>query len=184
MRLSQGLLARTRELWPIFLVAVGVALASTLAGSVLDRVHRIDAEELTAAVATAVQGPDNTQVIDFKDWGVRLTAPLGADLSSVQYTTRSGDAVGVSSTTLAPLGANCLASRNALGVFRRAPLGSYASSKHGGSIEYFAGSVGQYEYTYQLPQNACTDTEAGHTVVNRETSALIQSLDSLAPSAN
>ena len=180
MRTFLGRLAPVRELWPIFLVAVGVALMSTLAGSVLDHVHQIDAEGLTAAETAATPGTGGTQVLLFSNWGVQLTAPLAPDVPTLKYTTRSGNTIGVSSADLAALGSTCHASQNALGVFKRAPLGTYDSSRHGGPIEYFITTIGQYEYTYTLPQTACTNTETGHVIVNRETSAIVSSLDTLA----
>ncbi len=180
MRLSLGRLAPIRELWPIFLVAIGVALLSTLAGSVFDHVHQVDAEEFTAAETTATPSVRGTQVLAFADWGVQLTTPLAPELPTLKYTTRPGNTVGISSADLAALSATCHASQNALGVLMRAPLGTFTSSKHGGSIQYFIGTIGPYEYTYTLPQTSCSDTEAGHTIVNRETSAIIASLDSLA----
>ncbi len=179
MRVFKGHFAPVRELIPIFIVAVGVALASTLAGSVFDRIHRVDAEELTAAEKSATPGPDGTQVLTLADWGVQLSTPLASEMPILKYTTRSGDAVGLSSADLEPLGPNCIASRNALGVILRAPVGTYATSKHGGKIEYYMAAVGAYEYTFQMPQSACSDKEPGRSVINRETSVLIDNLSNL-----
>src|SRR5476649_2166739 len=114
MRLFHGQFTRVRELGSIFLVAVGVALISTLAGSVVDHVHQVDAEELTGAETTALPAPGGNQVLDLKDWGLKLTTPLAAAMPALSYTTRAGDTVGLSSADLAKLGPDCIASRNAL----------------------------------------------------------------------
>ena len=104
MRLFLGQFTRVRELGSIFLVAVGVALVSTLAGSVFDHVHQVDAEELTAATTTAIPTAGGNQVLSLKDWGLQLTMPLAAEMPAISYTTRPGDTVGLSSADLAPLG--------------------------------------------------------------------------------
>ena len=181
MSVSHGKFTHARELGSIFMVAVGVALASTLAGSVLDHVHQIDAEALTGAEATATPTGAGYQELALKDWGMQLTMPLGPDMPAMTYTTRPGNTVGVSTADLAPLGPDCIASRNGLGVLLRSPVGTYANGKHGSTIQYYIAQIGSYEYTYEMPQNDCTDSGSGTQIVNRETSILIGSLPTLAP---
>jgi hypothetical protein len=182
MKLIHGRFTRVRELGSIFLVAVGVALASTLAGSVVDHVHQVDAEELTGAEATATAA-GTSQVLTLKDWGLTLTLPFGTELPAVTYTTRPGDTVGISSADLAPLGPDCIASRNGLGVLLRSPIGSYANARHGSTISYYITAIGNSEYSYEMPQSDCSDIAQVNPIINRETSIVIGSLPSLAPVA-
>ncbi len=179
MGLFQGHIARIREHWPIFLVAVGVVMVSTVAGSVFDRVHKINAEELAASATSAVPGPNNTQVVSIGPWGVQLTTPLAAEMPTLRYTNAPGESVGLSSKDLEALGDQCHATKNALGVLSRFPAGTYAKTQHSGTTEYFINKIGDYEFTYRIPTSACADTEAGRTIINTETSVIVESLESL-----
>lgn len=180
MRQQWQIPARLRELWPIFFVAVAVAVFSTAAGSVFDHVHQVDAEELTAAEVTAVPAAGDTQVVSIADWGVSLTLPLAADLPAVRYTTRSGSSVGLSSLDLEQIGPACLASRSGLGSLVRLAAGDFASSVHGNPAMHFITTIGDHDYAYYSAQSTCTDDPAAGTIVNREESAIFAALDTLA----
>jgi hypothetical protein len=182
MRQPEVLSARMRELWPIFLVAVAVAVFSTAAGSVFDHVHQVDAEELTAAEATAALGPDHTQVVSIPGWGVSLTLPLADELPAVRYTTRSGSSVGLSSVDLEQIGPACLAGRNGLGSLVRFAAGAFATAAHGNPGMHFISTIGNYDYAYYAAGNACTDIPAASSIVNREESVIFAALETLASS--
>jgi len=173
------------ELGPIFAVAVGVALVTTLVGSMLASFHQVAAEDLAVRSGAATAGPDaSTQTLVLGDWNAQLNLPLTNEMPLVAYAEHSASSLGLSSADAAKLGPDCLASRNALGSVLRSPLGTYARSAHHGPIEYFIAAIGSYEYTYQMPQTACADTPLGQALVNRETSFIISSLDSLAPTTH
>lgn len=181
MKLSWSQFSRVRELGPIFLVAVSVAIFSTLAGSVFDNVHKVDAEELTGAETSAVPVDGGMQQLDLLQWGVTLNVPLAAELPTLRYTTRSGDSVGLSSVDLEAIGPACLASHGGLGNLVRFPAGSFAASTHGDPAEHFIATVDGHDYAYQTPLNACANTSAAGAIINREESAIFSTLDSLAP---
>jgi hypothetical protein len=164
-------------------IAVTVAFASTLAGSVLDRVHQVDAEALVASEAQAAVADGGTQRLEIKDWGVQLTLPLAAELPVVRYASQSKSSVGLSSADLAQMGPECRASRNALGSLVRLPGGTFGQTKRGSTIEYFVATVGGYDYAYQLPQGSCTDLAGAQPVVNREVAVIREALGTLAPLA-
>jgi|GEM_PF-2001604 len=172
-------ITRIRTLVPVFLIAVAVTLFGTLAGSVFDHVHKVDAEELTAGETAAVVGPAGTQVIIVADWGVQLTAPLAAELPTLKYTTRSGNAVGFSSADLEQHGSACIAGRGGLGTLLRFSAGEFAKTLNADLGKIFVSTVNGYDYAYQKPQNACSDTPAGAEITNREVSALFAAFDSL-----
>jgi hypothetical protein len=180
MRQQWQISARLRELWPIFFVAVAVAVFSTAAGSVFDHVHQVDAEELTAAEVTATPTGEGMQTINVADWGVSLTLPLAQDMPAVRYTTRSGGSVGLSSIDLEKMGPACLASRSGLGSLVRLPGGNFADAVHGNPAMHFIATINNYDYVYYAAQNACTDQPGASTIVNREESAIFASLDTLA----
>jgi len=173
--------ARLHELWPIFFVALAVAVFSTAAGSVFDHVHQVDAEELTAAEVTAAPAAADTQLVTIADWGVSLSLPLATDLPAVRYTTRSGSSVGLSSLDLEQIGPACLASRSGLGSLVRFGQGDYAASIHGNPAMHFIATIGDHDYAYYAAQNACTDDPAASVIVNREESVIFGALDTLAP---
>ncbi len=175
-------IARIRTLVPVLVIAVAVTLFGTLAGSVFDHVHKVDAEELTAGETSATPGPDGSQAVIMADWGVQFTAPLAAELPTLKYTTRNGDAIGFSSADLEQHGAACIAGRNGLGALLRFPAGGFAKSVNADFPKIFVATINGYDYAYQKPQNACSDTTAGAEITNREVSIFIAALDSLAAS--
>ena len=170
---------RLRTLVPVFLIAVAVTLFGTVAGSVFDNVHKVDAEELTAGETSATAGPDGTQVVALADWGVQLTAPLATELPTLKYTTRTGNAVGFSAVDLEQHGSACIAGRGGLGVLLRFPAGDFAKTLNSDLSKIFISTINNYDYAYQKPQNACSDTAAGAEITNRETSILYSAFDSL-----
>jgi hypothetical protein len=175
-------LQSARELWPVFIVAVGVALASTLAGSIFDHRHQVAAEDFGAASVAAVAGPDNTQIVKISDWSVQITLPLATELPLLRYAPHAGASVGFSSADLEPLGTACQAGHDALGTLIRASKGTTASvNGPGGVPRYFIAGVGDYDYVYQMPQNACTHNDTAQTLVNRETSIIREALDTITP---
>lgn len=161
-------------------VAIAVALASTLAGSVFDHIHQVDAEALTAQEKTAQPGPDSTQLLSVDDWGVNLKLPLVSELPLVSYTDHGGTSIGLSSADLAKLGAECKANRNALGSILRLNAGSYMEAATRGNWRArFINTIGQYDYVYVYPQTACTEKPEAVPVVNREVSIFTEAMDSL-----
>lgn len=179
MRSSMGRIARVRELWPALLIALTVALFSTLAGSIFDKVHNVDAEEIASGETAAAPGPDDTQLVTAADWGVRFTAPLAPELPTLKYTTRAGDTIGLSSADLEKQGPACIASRGGLGALLRFPAGGFAKTANGDPSKYFIAKINGYDYAYQKPQNACSDTKLGGEITNREVSIIFAALDSL-----
>ena len=171
--------ARIRELTFVFAVAVSVALLSTLAGSILDNVHKVDAEQLTGAEVSASVTSSGNQQIMLSQWGVQLSVPLAAEMPTIRYTTRSGDSVGLSSVDLEKMGSACTASHGGLGNLVRFPAGGFAASVHGDPSEHFIGTIADHDYSYQTPVNACSNTAAASKIINVEESVLFGALDSL-----
>jgi hypothetical protein len=183
MNIYKSARAGVHELLPIFFVAVAVALASTLVGSVLDHVHQVNAEELNTHTTTATDNTDGTQTLAVKDWDVQVALPLARELPLVNYAVHTGSSIGLSSADVQRLGLVCQASRNALGVLLRTPLGATIQTPQGGPATYFIATIGGYEYRYQMPQNACADQPGAQVLINRETSAILSALDALAPTS-
>jgi hypothetical protein len=163
------------------IIAVTVAFASTLAGSVLDHVHQVDAEGLVAGEAQAAASDNGMQRLAIKEWGVQLTMPLADALPVVSYAEQSKSSVGLSAEDVSQLGPECRASRGALGTLVRLPGGTFGQTKRGATIEYFVATVGGYDYAYQLPQGSCTDLTGAQPLVNREVAVIREALGTLAP---
>lgn len=174
------LLGGVRGLMPVFWVAVAVTLAGTVTGSVIDRVHRVNAEQ-QAAKAVKAEAQGDKQVLKISQWGVQAVLPLAAEMSLLSFDSESPDAVGLTSADLAKLGVNCLANHNALGSILRYPAGSYGTTIKVTVGSNMVATVGGYDFVYQFPSNSCTDTNAGMSIVNREMPVVLDSLGTLAP---
>ena len=184
MKFSMRHFAGIRELGPSFLVAVSVAIFSTLAGSVLDHVHKVDAEELSGVVINAKPIEGAQQRLDFTSWGVTLNLPLAAELPTVRYTTGSGDSIGLSSQDLEKLGPACIASHAGLGNIVRLPAGTFTSAVHSDPSMHFVSTINGHDYVYKTPLSACAATSAASAIINREESAVLNAMDSLSPLSN
>jgi hypothetical protein len=171
---------RLRELWPVFVIAVAVTILGTLSGSLFDKIHKVDAEEISTTTVGAKDAGDGTQVIDISAWGVRMSAPIAAELPTLRYTTGSGDSVGLSSADLEKLSPACSAGRSGLGTLVRLSAGSFQKSAHGDPTLHFIGTINGHDYAYQSPINACADTPSASDIINRETSIIFSSLETLA----
>lgn len=167
------------DLWPIFLVAVGVAFSSTLVGSVFDHVHQVDAEELGARSYAAAPGPGGTQVLTIPAWGVSLPLPLALEMPALSYASQSSVSVGLSTTDLTQLGPACRPERNGLGALLRLPAGSYSATTQGQGRYSYIATIGQYDYAYEAPIGNCSGTEVGNAITVREQSILTAALSSL-----
>jgi hypothetical protein len=167
------------DLWPVFLVAVGVAFGWTLVGSVFDHVHQVDAEELGARSYAAAPGPGGTQVLTLPAWGVSLTLPLALEMPTLSYAPQSDVSAGLSTADLAQLGPACRPERNGLGALLRMPAGTYSATTQGQGQYSYIGTIGGYDYAYDAPIGNCSGTEAGNAITVREESILSGSLSSL-----
>lgn len=173
--------AVSRELGPIFIVAVAVALASTLAGSVFDHIHQIDAEALAPGQATSTAvAAGAQQTLILKNWGVQATTPLAAAMPLISYVGHDQTSIGLSSANLQKLDPACTASQNALGALIRYPHGTYGAYAHDTAIEYYLVQVGDYDYAYQLPAGACAQIPGAQVLINQQTSVLREALGGLA----
>jgi hypothetical protein len=172
-----------RDLSPVFIVAVAVVLASTVAGSVLDHVHKANADSANANVVSAVASAGQTQTMTIGAWGVQFTAPLASAMPLLSYASGSSQAVGLSSADLEKLGPQCGANRNALGLLTRNPAGSFGNSVAAQAGKNLVATIGAYDYVYKFPQSSCSDSAEGMAMVNREESILFEALGSLAPVA-
>lgn len=171
-----------REFSSVLMVAVGVTLVGTLIGAVADHVHQVDAEAMPVAETKAVPGV-GSQVLAIHEWGVQLVLPLAEELPLVSYVSQSSESVGLSSADLSALGADCRASRNGLGTLLRLPQGSYAAYASRDASAHFVGALGQYDYAYQTPHNACANKPGAPELLNREMTVLSETWKSLAPIA-
>ena len=181
MKFSWRHFPNMRDLGISFLVAVSVAAFSTLAGSVFDHVHKVDAEELSGITVDAKPVADAQQRLTLASWGVTLTLPLAAELPLVRYTTGSGSSVGLSSQDLEKIGSACSASHAGLGNLVRLPAGSFTAAVHGDPSMHFIATITDHDYVYKSPLNNCSSSAVTSAIVNREESAILNALDSLAP---
>ncbi len=177
-----------RELGPVFLVTLAVVVVATLAGAAISRRSPIDAEQVSAPAIQATAGPldasgQPTQIVAIPSWGVAATLPLATDLPLVSYVNHGDVSLGLATTDLAALGPACTAARDALGLLSRVSHGASPLPIPKGAISYVLTTIDGYDYRYQTAQTACTNTEAGHALVNRQTSILREALSSLAPLA-
>jgi hypothetical protein len=156
-----------RELGVIGAVAGMVTLSATLAGSVFDHVHQVDAEALRSNDVTAVAQGEQ-QLVAIPDWGVQLTLPLSPGLSLMRYAAQSPMSVGLSTADLAALGEDCRAGRDGLGALLRLPAGSYATYAGRDVSMHFIAQVGGYDFAYQTPHNACSSLPGASEIINRE----------------
>lgn len=170
-----------QELRPIFWVAIGVVAVGTVTGSIFDRIHRVAAEESGAPAVAAVADGNGGQVVTLPAWGVRFTLPIADEMPLLSYAVTSPDAVGFTSEDLAKLGPACSAARSALGSLLRYPGGSFGSAVKATPGANLVATMGNYDYVYQFPVNACADTEAGTTTVNREESVVLEAMSTLGP---
>lgn len=168
------------ELKSVFFVAIGVTLASTIAGSVVDHQHQVIAEERVLHEIVAVPGA-GSQTLTIPDWGVQVTVPLAPEMSLLRYAGDSQESRGLSSAELVKYGQACAADRNALGTLMRYPVGTYATGVKPGWGSNMVATVGDYDYVYQFPQNSCSDNDAARAIVNREESVLLEAFSSLTP---
>jgi hypothetical protein len=166
-----------RDLWPAVLVALTVAVAFTVAASVFEQFHQVAAEDLNGHEVPAVSVGHSTQVMDIKPWGVQLKLPLGQDQPLLSYAAQGPDSVGLSSVALAQFGPSCRASRNGAGaLLRLKPAAAVQAGKFGQVL----GSVGGYDYVYQLPQNPCMQIEGAANMAAQQAIA-IEGAGELAP---
>jgi hypothetical protein len=154
----------------IFLVAVGVAVVSTLGIAFLQGANQVGAEEVEVQETAAVPGPDGMQTLVIKDWGVRVEVPLADAMPAVKYARQSDSSVGP----------ECRAGRNGLGASIRVPAGTFAAFSEKTTNVQFIKTVGQYDYGYGAPTGTCVSLNTGQ-IINRERSVLTEALSSLAP---
>jgi hypothetical protein len=164
----------------IFLVAVGVAVVSTLGIAFLQGANQVGAEEVEVQETAAVPGPDGMQTLVIKDWGVRVEVPLADAMPAVKYARQSDSSVGISSADLEKAGPECRAGRNGLGAIIRVPAGTFAAFSEKTTNVQFIKTVGQYDYGYGAPGGTCVSLNTGQ-IINRERSVLTEALSSLAP---
>jgi hypothetical protein len=179
-----GALQRLSDFWAVFLVAVAVVVASTLAGAWLDHLHQVNAEDMTTKTSSAVPGPNGYQTLTISEWGVQLELPLADELPTVSYGSQGGSSIGLSSADVEKLGPACAAGRNALGAVVRMPRGSFAAPFAEGTLNYFIATIGEYDYAYQISPTACIDQPGENGTVNRETSIIREAVGSLRPVGN
>jgi hypothetical protein len=175
-----------REFGLTGVIAGVVTLGGTLAGSVFDHVHQVDAEALRGNEVRAVVSGDQ-QVLTIADWQVRLALPLnapGAGLSQVSYAAQSSMSVGLSTADLSALGEDCRAGRDGLGALLRLPAGSYTTYAGRDVSLHFIARVGAYDYAYQTPHNACGQVPGAAAVLNREMTMFSSAWETLEPTAN
>jgi hypothetical protein len=171
-----------RDLGPVLLVAITVALLSTLAGAYLDHVHQVDAEEISGQREyAAVPAADGTQVLTLADWGVKLTVPLAGEMPTLSYAAQSDSSVGLSTKDLAALGDACRASRNGLGSLVRMPAGAYAPTTASSPTYTYIATFGAHDYAYLAPRNDCLAMPGAGFLLNREESILYGALGTLSP---
>jgi hypothetical protein len=169
-----------RSLGPIFLVAIGVAFASTLAGSIFDHAHQVDAEEISGAREyPASPGPNGTQVLGVTTWNVRLTLPLAHEMPMLSYYPQSTGSMGLTSADLSALSPACSAAHNGLGSLVRFQAGSYIDAIHNNGTYSYIATIGGYDYAYLAPQGDCAAAPGAGATINREEAILLGSIDSL-----
>jgi len=170
-----------RDLSAAAAVAVVVALASTMAGSVLDHIHQVDAETVAATEKPAKAGPDGMQTLNVADWGVSLTVPLAAEMPLLTYTDHGGTSIGLSAADLTKVSTACTSSKNALGSIVQLAAGSYIEAATRGNWHArFINTINSHDYVYLYPQTACTEKAEAVPIVNREVSIITEAMDSLA----
>jgi hypothetical protein len=177
VRIAHG---AAKEYIPILLVALGVALVTTLVAAFINSVHQVGADEMVAQEHVATPGPDGMQTLGVVDWGVRLTVPLAPEMPAMKYAKQSDSSIGLSTEDLEKFGPACRASRNALGALMRVPAGTLGSYSDKSANVQFVQTIGQYDYGYVVPGGDCTGAGTAQ-IVNRERSILIEALVSLAP---
>ena len=168
-----------RELVPSLVVAVGVALVSTLAGAILDHVHQVDAEALVQQEISATPAANHQQTLTIKDWGVQVNLPLASEMPLLKYAPQGKASVGLSSAGLEAYGIACSAGRNALGTLIRYPKGAFSSTPQSDTVQYFVAHVGDYDYAYQIPRTACAQAVGDRPLINEQTSVLREALGGL-----
>ena len=168
-----------RDLGPVFVVAVAVALLSTLVGAVVDHVHQVDAEALASQQFTAQATSATQQTLALNDWGLQATFPLAPEMPLVVAASHGTSSLGLSSVALAKYGPACAADRNALGSLSRYPKGA-AVQEHGGAISYVVAEIGDYKYVYQMPNGACSQSGSAPALTTQQTSVLREYLGGLA----
>lgn len=161
-----------RDLVPVLIVAIGVALAFTVAAAAYTRFHQVAAEDVAMPVVSAAQAGNGTQVLTLKDWNVELRLPLGADMPLVTSAGMNTDSVGLSSGPLAGLDRKCSAQANALGSILRLPAGSFAHYPSGGQTKVFLANVAGSDYVYQLPSGTCAAGEVAASMVTQAEAAI------------
>ena len=173
MEMSVKPVSVVRDLGPALLVSLGVALVFTAAAAVFQQFHQVAAEDLNVHQVPAVAGPNSTQVMNIKSWGVTLTLPLGSDMPLVSYAGQGPDSVGLTTASLSQYGTACSASRNGVGAIVREPAGSNAG--------HVMATIGAYDYVYQQPLSSCMDVREAAYVAAQEAMA-IQGVGTLAAS--
>lgn len=147
-----------REMLAVLPVALGAAVVFTLAAAVFSQFHQVAAEDLNVHEASAVAAASNTQKITIADWGVQLVLPLGPGMPLMKYAVQGPDSVGLASTAVESYGSACSASHNGVGALVRVPQGGWANDRVG----YLLGTIGGFDYVFEMPQTACGDIGNAH----------------------
>lgn len=161
------------QLWPVALVAIGVVAVGAFLSPAVGHTPSVQAEELRAKEISSIPG-QGTQELSILAWGGHLTLPLGQEVSLLRTVAVSPDEVRLGSAALSAFKADCAAAYGPLGTLKRAPIGTYRAQS---AAQYYIAAHGVYEYTYERPRTSCTNTEAGHAIVNREAAAIIHGLE-------
>jgi hypothetical protein len=168
-----------RELVPALAVAVAVVLVWTLGAAWVASFNQADAEDKRSHEIEAAAGPNGQQTLAVKDWGVQLTAPLIKEMTLLRYASQSDVTVGLSTAELVEFGDKCKAGKNGLGALIRLGAGSYIEYSKTDPRANYIKTIGDYDYVYQSPQNACADYPGARNVIIREKSVLYEALQSL-----
>jgi hypothetical protein len=156
-------------------------MVTTLAGAFLDRVHQVDAEEISGQRVYAASSIANgNQVLTLAPWGVKLTVPLAKEMPTLSYAVQSGaSSLGLSTADLAALGPDCTAARNGLGSLARMPAGTYTDTSGRNAAYNYITTLGAYDYAYIAPSGNCAALPGASFLLNREESILYGSLSTL-----
>lgn len=149
-----------REMLTMLLVTLGTALVFTLAAAIFNQFHQVAAEDLNVHEMSASDIGNNLQKVEISDWGVALTVPLGPGMPMMKYAVQGPDSVGLSSTAVENYGNLCSAAHNGVGALVRLPQGGWAKTRLG----YLLGSMGGYDYVFEMPQTDCDNVGNAYDV--------------------
>ena len=172
LRVVSRKLVAVRSLVPVLFVAIGVALAFTVAAAAFERFHQVSADDVRIPAVEAVADGNGSQVLTIGSWNVQLVLPLGEDMPLVNYAGKGSDSVGLSSAALSGLDAKCSAQANALGSILRLSAGSFAHYPSGGQAKVFLANVGGSDFVYQMPLGTCTGGEVASGLVAQAEAAI------------